>query len=103
MTAGELEEQRHLQLVLAVRAVAQTPAGRRVLWWIVDELAGALGASYSGENATHTAYLEGQRKVGCEVVALCMESAPQEFVHMLGEALERRRNAAESKEPGDGG
>ena len=85
-----------------------SPDGRRFLWSIIDGRARSSGASFSGENTHHSAYLEGRRSVGLELMLDCQRVSSAEYVHMVEEAVLRSEQMrlkaeAEALENSDGG
>lgn len=49
-----------------LRAVMDTPHGRRILLWLMSDLSGVFASSFTGEGLT-SAYGEGKRAVGIEL------------------------------------
>lgn len=98
-------EHRQKRLDTALGALADLENGRIVLWSLIDEICGALNGSFAGENTHTTAFAEGKRAVGLEVISWLQRVAPSDYVLMLSEALNRRReeDAADVQEPSDGG
>lgn len=73
-------EQEDLSTVLSV------PAGRRLLWSLIER-SGAFMSSYSPD--THdTAYSEGRRSTGLELMLRIQQRTPNRWLEMLGEAME---------------
>jgi hypothetical protein len=69
-----------------VRLLMSEGAGRRVLWQLIDGTCGTFGGSYSGD-ALASAYREGRRSVGIEVMQELQRLAPEAYVLMLQERL----------------
>lgn len=98
LTQKDLQERADNDL----RRVLSTESGRRVLWELMDGRASVFRPSYAGEQTHHTAYLEGRRSVGLELVLECQRVSPADWGHMMREALERRQEVLDVKEPADG-
>ncbi len=92
-----LEELAKSQREADLRAVLQTPAGRRLYWRLVNEVSCAFGPSFAGD-AHATAYNEGRRAVGLAMVLEAQTLQPDEYVAMLAEAVQDQRKAKERRE-----
>lgn len=100
MTAAELAQKRieaaeqyRAQLEADWKAVLALPAGRRLVWNITQERAGVLRASF-GPTDRDSAYREGRRSIGLEMLAEVKRLAPAEFREMVEEGM-----AAITEEP----
>jgi hypothetical protein len=82
----QLEEAR-LQTQGDAQAVLSTPAGRRFVWRLIDSVARVHGASFCGESTHATAYQEGRRAVGIELLAELQRVAPAAYLLMVEEAM----------------
>jgi hypothetical protein len=71
-----------------LRTVMHTPAGRRVLFRIIDEIAGLSSVSFTGNSETF--YREGRRSVGVDLMREIQEACPQDYMTMLVEANNER-------------
>lgn len=82
------------------RAVLSTVQGRRFLWRLVMGTANVMGQSFSGD-AANTAFAEGRRAVGIDVVAELQRVDPRAYLAMVTEAANwvARQLEAEAAEP----
>lgn len=80
----------------ALRTVLQTGLGRRFVWHLIDVMAGTFGGSFAGEALT-SAYQEGRRSVGIEVMRACQRVAPGLYVQAMEEAMEERRQLEQER------
>jgi hypothetical protein len=81
-----------------------TPSGRRFYWGLMEKT-NVLGGSYV-DSASRTAWLEGRRSIGYELMAEVLKLAPAEHVLTLKEALESKhadesRRRASDSDSGD--
>lgn len=93
-----------------LRALMNLELGRRFLW---RQMEFSISSTFAGEETHTSAFNEGRRAIAAELMADCQRVAPQEFVHMLGDAFAHReaeRLAAEKQaaakvdeEPSDAG
>lgn len=83
-------EDLQLQADEDLRNILATPSGRRWLWTLIDERASALSPTFAGEATHQSAYGEGKRSVGLQVMLDAQRVAAPDYVHMLSEALSRR-------------
>lgn len=96
-----MREARAAQRDSDLKTVLSTPEGRRILWWLLDDVCGLYGPSYTPE-AAHTAYREGRRSIAMDVLREARRVAPTSYVTALQEALtsaleaEVQREAEES-------
>lgn len=67
-----------------LRAVLDTPEGRRLVWRLLED-ANLFGGSYTGE-AISTAYAEGQRATAIRLMAEAQRVAPSAYLAMVTEA-----------------
>lgn len=99
------EKDRLRQQRADLRAVMSTPAGRRFIWRLIDEVAGVFGPSWTGSSETF--YREGRRAVGIDLMREVQRTCPAEYVHALNEELAARaseeveRKAVESTAEGE--
>lgn len=94
MTDEELQRQADEDL----RSVLSTVPGRRFVWRLVDGEAGVATPSFAGEQTHGTAYREGKRAVGLQLVLDCQRVAPTDYVQMVSEAVSRSREARLARE-----
>lgn len=87
-TRAQLDQER-ASAVLA--RVLDSPHGREVIWGILEK-AGVHRTSFSGENTHLTAFKEGRRDLGNELLAECLTARPQCYNVMRDEAEARRAN-----------
>lgn len=78
---ASLQEQRKSD-ILAVMATVQ---GRRLMWHVIDDLAGLHGYSLAADNSTFLS--EGRRSVGGRLVLELQEASVELFVKMTEEAI----------------
>lgn len=88
---AERDRLRRVQAVADLQAVMNTPAGRRLLWRLIEGTSGAFGLSHAGESTHETAFNEGRRAVGLELMADVQREAPTLYVQMLAEEFDERR------------
>lgn len=95
-TAKRGEELERHQRTTDLREVMGTQAGRRLVWRLLDVgSTGLHAASYTGE-ALSSAYAEGRRAIGIELMREVQGVAPLEYLAMMNEAMQRfARKAAE--------
>lgn len=74
-----------------LRAAMSTPAGRRLLFRIIDEVAGAHAASFSAD-ALAMAFREGRRDVGLTLLREIQRVTPTEAVHLITDSFSARRD-----------
>lgn len=70
-----------------LRNVMGTAAGRRFVWRLIDEHAGTFGGSFSSDALT-TAFNEGRRSVGRELMTEAQRLATSAYMDMLREHLD---------------
>lgn len=86
------EEDRARRAASDLRAVMSAPAGRRFVWGLIDVV---MDASFSGEQPNTTAFNEGRRAAGVELLQRAQRDASDLYVQALQEALaERAADAA---------
>lgn len=104
---AEVLELRREQAVADIRAVLGTPQGRRFYWRLLEK-ANVFGASFT-DSAARTAYLEGKRGMGIELMQEVQRYAPADHVLTLNEQLalqredESRRRMTEAQAENDDG
>jgi hypothetical protein len=84
-----VERERQERIDKDLRAVMATPEGRRVVFWLVDELAGLAGDR--GFDAESRAVDSGRRAVGRDLVRRLGRVAPQDWVSAYVEAWTDRQ------------
>lgn len=91
------------QLAEDLRAALVTPGGRRLLWWVIDGVSGAMGRSFA-QDPYATAYNEGRRSVGVDVRLACERADSAAYVRMIREQLDaaERRALTARSEPREG-
>lgn len=87
-TRAQLEQER-AAAVLA--RVLDSPHGREVVWTML-EMAGIHRISFAGEETHKTAFNEGRRSLGNDLLAQCLTARPQCYNVMRDEAEARRAN-----------
>lgn len=92
MSRAERLTDRQTQAELDMRSVMASPEGRRLVWRLIDETAQTLGGSFVQDSHV-TAFNEGRRSVGIELMRRAQEWAPNEFMRALQEALTERQQA----------
>jgi hypothetical protein len=96
---------RQEELDNAARQVLGTPAGRRFLWWLLDDVCGLHSGTFTGTSETF--YREGRRSVAIDVLKFVQRAAPDAYSLAVQEALSAAREAAlhredaEAQAPGD--
>ena len=91
-TRAQLDQERDIAVLARVLDSAH---GRHVIWAILEK-AGIHRTSFAGE-ATHlTAFKEGQRDIGNQLLAECLTARPQCYNVMRDEAEARRANQGKS-------
>lgn len=75
-----------VQMKADVRNLMGTAAGRRVVWYLLEQF-GIFRTSYSSE-ALAMAFSEGRRSAGLEVMALVCTFCPEQYDKMAREARE---------------
>lgn len=88
------QQQRDIDL----RSVLSTPAGRRFYWRLTDGQCEVMSGSFRGEDTHETAYYEGRRSVGRELIADAQRVASGGYLLMLQEAMSARRRTDEAAE-----
>lgn len=91
---GQMREREKLQRKqweADLRAVLALPAGRRLLWALIEHRAGAHSGTFCGENTHASAYAEGRRSIGREVMVEAQERVPDLYVRMVDEAMAKHR------------
>jgi hypothetical protein len=91
------EKRKREQAANDIRTVMATVEGRRLLWHLIDSTAGVFSASYGGD-ALSTAYNEGRRGVGIELMQAIQQVASADYMRALHEALTSRQFAAAEAE-----
>jgi hypothetical protein len=94
---------RQLQVEQDLRELVRLPAGRRFLWALIDERADLTTTTFCGADTHRSAYLEGRRSIGVDLVNQLRRVAPSDYVHMVGEAVSRREMEALAQETARGG
>lgn len=81
----------------AIKEWMNSPNGRFLLFWLIDEICNTDGGSFV-QNAAQTAFNEGVRAVGIKVRQRVKETTPREFVLAMGEEIQRRAEDRLQKE-----
>lgn len=81
----------------ALLEVLNSIAGRRFLWYILDEVCNLHGSSYAGSRED-TFFCEGKRSVGVRLMKEAQELAPHLYVKMLSEAIGRAETDSKIQE-----
>lgn len=84
------KEQQDTDLRVAMSSVE----GRRLIWRILDEIAGVTEPSYTAGDTHETARREGRRSVGLDLLTEVQRIEPSRFVQMMNEEMQRRQEAA---------
>lgn len=69
-----------------LRSVLGDQAGRRVIWRIINDMAGIYEVPMSCDN--HDIFVNGKRHVGAILMNECQRVASSHYVHMVEEALD---------------
>lgn len=85
-----LQERRQQQRDNDVRAVLSTVEGRRLWWWLMDDVCGLHSGGFGGDTADLT-YREGGRWVGLELMRHAQRVAPDNYVLALQERVSAAR------------
>lgn len=91
--ARRKEKLAQAQWVADLVSVLSTPAGRRLYYRIVFEIAGAVRASFHNSGSV-MAFQEGRRDVGLTLATEAQDNAPLLYIEMLSENMERDRQKA---------
>jgi hypothetical protein len=104
--AKEAEKLRREVELSDLQDVMALPAGRRVLYRIVYEIAGAESLSYTGSAETY--FREGRRDVGLTIRSEMQDNFPELYLRMIAEKtashqedLRRRKEERASTEMND--
>lgn len=97
MSRREQQEEARRQAEDDIRNVLGTPAGRRLLWRIIAGSSAAFGPSFTADALT-TAYNEGRRAVGIDLLVQCQKAAPVDYVKMLTEHMKLPEEAPPTPE-----
>lgn len=81
MAKSKQKDQQDL-LSHALRTVLATGEGRRLFWFIVDDIAGVSRSAFSAE-PTVAAFNEGKREVGLKLMAEAMRAAPKPYLESM--------------------
>jgi hypothetical protein len=71
--------------------VMSSETGRRFVWRIIDEISGATNGSFSAGAPDLTAFNEGRRAVGLQLISESQRITEKEYVHMVCEQLASQR------------
>jgi hypothetical protein len=74
------------EFIKDMSAILELPAGRRILWWILDT-AGVYRSSFTGNSTTF--FNEGQRMIGLAVLGKIAEIKPEALILMMQESKKR--------------
>ena len=77
--ARQMSEEKHRELLTAVKDLVGSAAGKRLLWWLLGETH-LFQTSFTGNSTTF--FMEGERNIGLKLFALCMEAEPM-FMQQL--------------------
>ena len=77
--ARQMSDEKRRELLAAVKDLAGSSAGKRLLWWLLGETH-LFQTSFTGNSTTF--FMEGERNIGLKLFALCMEAEPA-FMHGL--------------------
>jgi hypothetical protein len=83
------EKMRGRQRTDDARAVMATPPGRRFVYDLLHARCGWGGETFTGNSQTF--HLEGMRAVGVRLVADLQEWCPDDYVRMVAQAIEERK------------
>jgi len=75
------------------RDVLDLPAGRRILWWVLD-VAGVYRSSFTGNSTTF--FNEGRRDIGLMLLAKISEAKPEAILQMMQESKMREESNDDS-------
>ena len=76
-----------------LRAVLSTAEGRRMLWWLLDDLCGLHSSAFGGNTADLT-FREGRRDVGVKLMQHAQAVAPDSYVASLLEHVAAAKEEA---------
>lgn len=88
--ARRREKLRDVQLLSDLKAVMDTPQGRRTMYWVIFGLAAAESASFNSSGSL-TYFNEGRRDVGLTLMNHLQNSLPELYLQMLGEAITKAK------------
>lgn len=84
-----------------VRAVMDTGAGKRLLWGVIEQDCNGFGGSFVAGHADISAFNEGRRSIGVDLMLEIQTAAPEQYAAMVAdrarEAAARARKAASLK------
>ena len=69
-------------------------AGQRFVWDVLDRVCGTFGCSYVTGDAQATAFNEGRRSIGVQLMTELQALAPQSYVAMLLEQTQEQNGEA---------
>jgi hypothetical protein len=75
-----------------LKAVMDSPPGRRFVWRLLEQ-AGVYRASYAGEATHATAFNEGRRNQGLQLLSEIFRACPGSYTLMVQEAHERTQRS----------
>jgi hypothetical protein len=83
------EKKRTLLVDTAIKEWMNSPNGRMLFFWLVEDVCNADGMSYAGDSH-QTAFNEGVRAVGVDVKRRVQKVDPRGYIVALNEELKRR-------------
>lgn len=94
---AKTRELQRMRLLDDVKWVLSTAKGRRFIWWFWG-LCGTFSESYVSKDTTQTAYNEGKRNIGLQILLLVNEANSEAFAQMQKDSL---AEAGNQKKKGD--
>lgn len=88
--AAEEQKTARLELVSDMQSVLSTPAGRRIIYWMIERGA-PLRDDYNGR-ALDLAYASGQKRISSEVMDLALRADPYIFQKFIESKLIKKEN-----------
>jgi len=93
---AQFTKEQELRLIFAVKSVIGNKEGREFIWWMLSRC-DLFASTYTGR-ALDQAYLDGQRTIGAEILALCLKADPKILPVLIAEYLEREMQKPEGEE-----
>jgi len=86
-TEEDIQNEQHDELMIALRNVMSTSAGRKVVYALLDDC-NLFGSSFTGNSQTF--YLEGRRDVGLTLLGWLEEADPTMYPKLLMDNIESK-------------
>jgi hypothetical protein len=81
---------REIEIDEAMGFVMGTPAGRKLMWWLLDD-AGIYKSTFTGNSTTF--YNEGMRNMGLKILHRINDICPDQYPVMVKEAKRKNHGA----------